>query len=138
MRRSRSSVEGIQIDGKRFSTCSFSNNAASRRSCFCSEALSLAGYIHAVSGEKAKAEAKIQQLLQQKAKRYVPPYSVALVFAGLRETETALQWLEQAFEDRDVHMPFLLDHKWNGLRSNEQFRQILSRVGFSIPGKARS
>ena len=98
-----------------------------------SEALSLAGYVHAVSGEKAKAEAKVQQLLQQKAKRYVPPYSVALVFAGLRETETALEWLEQAFEDRDVHMPFLLDHKWKGLRSNEQFRQILSRVGFSIP-----
>jgi TolB-like protein/Flp pilus assembly protein TadD len=98
-----------------------------------SEALSLAGYVHAVSGEKAKAEAKIQQLLQQKAERYVPSYSVALVFAGLRETETALQWLERAFEDRDVHMTFLLDHKWNGLRSNEQFRHILSRVGFSVP-----
>jgi hypothetical protein len=54
------------------------------------------------------------------------------VFAGLQETDTALHWLEQAFEDRDVHMPFLLDHKWNGLRSKRQFRQILSRVGFSI------
>jgi TolB-like protein len=96
-----------------------------------SEALSLAGYVHAVSGERAEAEAKIQQLLEQEAKRYVPPYSVALVFAGLCETETALQWLEQAFEDRDVHMPFLLDHKWNGLRSNEQFRQIVSRVGLT-------
>jgi len=97
-----------------------------------SEALSLAGYVHAVSGERAKAEAKIQQLLEQKAKRYVPPYSVALVFAGLGETETALQWLEQAFQDRDVHMPFLLDHKWNGLRSNEQFQHLFLRVGFSI------
>ena len=97
-----------------------------------SEALSLAGYVHAVSGERAKAEAKIQQLLEQKATRYVPPYSVALVFAGLGETETALQWLEQAFEDRDVHMPFLLDHKWNGLRSNEQFQDLFLRVGFSI------
>jgi len=97
-----------------------------------SEALSLAGYVYAVSGERARAEAKIQQLLEQRAKRYVPPYSVALVFAGLGETETALQWLEQAFEDRDVHMPFLLDHKWNGLRSKKQFRQMLSRVGFSV------
>jgi tetratricopeptide (TPR) repeat protein len=99
-----------------------------------SEALSLAGYVHAVSGEKANAEAKIQQLLEQKAKRYVPAYSLALVFAGLGETETALQWLEQAFEDRDVHMPFLLDHKWKGLRSDEHFRQILLRVGFSTSG----
>jgi tetratricopeptide (TPR) repeat protein len=97
-----------------------------------SEALSLAGYVHAVSGERVKAEAKVQQLLEQKAKRYVPPYSLALVFAGLQEAETALQWLEEAFEDRDVHMPFLRDHKWDGLRSNGQFRQILSRVGFSI------
>ena len=95
-----------------------------------SEALSLAGYIHAVSGEKAKAEVKIQQLLERKANRYVPSYSVALVFAGLHETKTALQWLEQAFVDRDVHMVFLLDHKWNGLRSNEQFLQLVSRVGF--------
>ena len=52
------------------------------------------------------------------------------MLAGLRETETAFQWLEQAVEDRDVLMPFLLDHKWNGLRSNEQFRQIVSRAGF--------
>src|SRR6266403_5551958 len=101
-----------------------------------SEALLLAGYVHAVSGERARAEAKIQQLLQQKAKRYVPPYSLALVFAGLQESETALHWLEQAFEDRDVHMPFLLDHKWNGLRSKRQFRQILSRVGFSISNES--
>jgi len=61
----------------------------------------------------------------------VPPCNLALVFAGLRETETALRWLEQAFSDRDVHMTFLLDHKWDALRSNEQFRQIVSRVGFS-------
>ena len=32
-----------------------------------SQALSLAGYVHAVSGEKAKAMAKIRQLLEQKA-----------------------------------------------------------------------
>ena len=94
------------------------------------EALSLAGYVHAVSGDRAKAEATIHQMLERKKERYVPPYNVALVFVGLRETEAALQWLEQAFADRDVHMPFLLDHKWDGLRSNPQFRQLLSRVGF--------
>jgi tetratricopeptide (TPR) repeat protein len=95
------------------------------------EALSLAGYVHAVSGDRAKAEASIYQMLERRKERYVPPYNVALVFAGLRETEAALQWLEQAFADRDVHMPFLLDHKWNGIRSNAQFQKLLSRVGFA-------
>jgi tetratricopeptide (TPR) repeat protein len=95
------------------------------------EALSIAGYVHAVSGDRAKAEATIHRMLELKKERYVPPYNVALVFAGLRETEVALRWLEQALVDRGVHMVFLLDHKWNRLRSNGQFRQILSRVGFT-------
>jgi len=96
-----------------------------------SEALSLAGYVHAVSGNRAKAEGKIQEMLERKKERYVPPYNLALVFAGLGETETALHWLGEAFEERDVHMTFLRDHKWDGMRSNAQFQKLLSRVGFA-------
>jgi len=95
-----------------------------------SEALSLAGYVHAVSGDRAKAEEKIQEMLERKKERYVPPYNLALVFAGLGETETALHRLGQAFEERDVHMTFLLDHKWDGMRSNAEFQKLLSRAGF--------
>ena len=94
------------------------------------EALSLAGYVHAISGQHAKAEAKIQELTEQKSRRYVPPYNLALVFAGLRQTDTALQSLELAVEDRDVHMTFLLDHKWDQLRSESRFVAILERCGF--------
>jgi TolB-like protein/Flp pilus assembly protein TadD len=94
------------------------------------EALSLAGYVHAVSGDRAKAEASVDQMLELKKERYVPPYNVALLFAGLGQTEAALQWLEQAFADRDVHMPFLLDHKWDVIRPAPQFQDLLSRVGF--------
>jgi uncharacterized UBP type Zn finger protein len=64
--------------------------------------------------------------------RYVPQYNLALVFAGLRETETTLHWLHQACEDRDVHMPFLLDHKWDAMRSNAQFQELGSRAGFRL------
>lgn len=98
-----------------------------------SEALSLAGYIHAISGEKAKAEDKIKGLEQQKFGRYVPPYNFALVLAGLGDKEAALQWLERAVEERDVHMTFLRDHKWNALRSEPRFREILDQCGFSAP-----
>jgi TolB-like protein/Flp pilus assembly protein TadD len=94
------------------------------------EALSLAGYVHAVSGDRAKAEAKIDQMLELKTQRYVPSYNLALVHAGLGKVEAALELLEQAFEERDTHMPFLLDHKWNGLRSNARFQELLLRVGF--------
>jgi TolB-like protein/Flp pilus assembly protein TadD len=96
-----------------------------------SEALSLAGYVHAVSGNRAKAEGKIQEMLERKKERYVPPYNLALVFAGLGEPEAALHWLGRAYQDRDVHMTFLLDHKWDGMRSNPEFQKLLSRAGFA-------
>jgi hypothetical protein len=70
-------------------------------------------------------------MLELRKQRYVPPYNIALVFAGLAQTEAALDWLEQAFEDRDVHMPFLLDHKWNGIRPTTAFQSLLSRVGLA-------
>jgi len=94
------------------------------------EAPSVAGYVHAVSGDRVKAKAKIDEMLELRKQRYVPSYNLALVHAGLGETENALQLLEQAFEERDAHMPFLLDQKWNGLRANVQFQKLLSRVGF--------
>ncbi len=70
-------------------------------------------------------------MLERKKERYVPPYNLALVFAGLREPEMALHWLGQALEDRDVHMPFLLDHKWDTMRLNAEFQKLLSHVGFA-------
>lgn len=95
------------------------------------EALSLAGYIYAISGEQAKAEHNIQKLQHENSKRYVPPYNLALVFAGLKQTNAALDCLQRAYEDRDVHMTFLLDHKWDVLRSEPRFRDLLHRCGFA-------
>ena len=92
--------------------------------------MSLAGYVHAVSGERGKAQGKLQELVEEKRKAYVPPYNLALVCAGLGETEAAIEYLREAFEDRDVHMTFLLDYKWDNLRSNERFQHLASRVGF--------
>ena len=84
-----------------------------------------------MAGERAKAEGYIHQMLERRKERYVPPYNVALVFAGLGETERALHWLGQALQERDVHMPFLLDHKWDEMRSNAEFQKLLERVGFA-------
>jgi TolB-like protein/Flp pilus assembly protein TadD len=95
------------------------------------EALSLAGHVHAMAGERAKAEGYIHQMLERRKERYVPPYNLALVFAGLGETEKALDWLRRALEERDVHMPFLMDYKWDEMRSKTEFRRLLAKAGFA-------
>lgn len=96
------------------------------------EALSIAGYVHAVMGDREKAEQKIQQMLERRDKHYVPPYNVALVFAGLNDRDAALDWLELAFTDRDVHLNFLRDHKWDVMRGRREFQSLMARVG--LPG----
>jgi tetratricopeptide (TPR) repeat protein len=96
-----------------------------------SEALSLAGYVHAITGNRAKAEENIHKMMDRKKERYVPSYNLALVFAGLQETEPALDWLENALEEKDVHMTFLRDYKWDGMRAHPKFQQVLVRAGFA-------
>jgi tetratricopeptide (TPR) repeat protein len=60
--------------------------------------------------------------------RYVPPWNVALVYHGLGNTE-ALRWLETAYAEKDVHMVFLaVDPKWDALRRDERFVNILKRI----------
>lgn len=95
-----------------------------------SEALSLAGYIHAAAGQRKSAESKLHEMMTRRTEHYVPPYNVALVHAGLRQNSAALRWLEVAYAERDVHMVFLKDQKWNGLSRVAKFRQMAKRVGF--------
>jgi TolB-like protein/Flp pilus assembly protein TadD len=96
-----------------------------------SEALSLAGYIHAENGDKARARAKVQQMQEQEHQQYVPPYNFALVYAALGQTDDALPYLDRALNDRDVHMTFLRDHKWNRLRTDSRFTELLRRCNLS-------
>jgi hypothetical protein len=64
--------------------------------------------------------------------RYVPPYSIALVHAGLAERDAALASLDRAYEARDVHLVFLpVDPRWDAYRSDSRFRALVERCGFA-------
>jgi hypothetical protein len=63
--------------------------------------------------------------------RYVPPYAMALIDAGLEETDAVFERLDQALEAKDVHLIFLpVDPKWNRLRSDPRFSALLKRCDF--------
>lgn len=63
--------------------------------------------------------------------RHIPPYSMALMQAGLGERDEALQWLERAYEGRDVHLVFLVvEPKWDPYRQEPRFVDLLNRCRF--------
>jgi tetratricopeptide (TPR) repeat protein len=93
------------------------------------EATSLAGYVHAVSGQRQEAEQALQALRVASETRYVPPYNFALLYLGLGNSDEALKWLERAYEQRDVHMVFLpVDSKWDALRNNPHFMRLIKHL----------
>lgn len=100
-----------------------------------SESVSLEGYLLARLGRRAEAENRIRELESMAKANYVPPYNFATVHLGLGDTDKSLEWLERGFAERDVRMVFLgVDPKWDALRSDRRFRDLLSRVGFaSVP-----
>ncbi len=83
------------------------------------------------SGKREEARAVLDGLLKLSKERFVPPYHIALMYHALGEREETFAWLERGFEGRDPKMVFLkVEPKWNDLRSDPRFQDVLRRVGF--------
>ena len=97
-----------------------------------SKTVSLRGYLLAKLGRTAEAREVLNTLQTVAQDRYVPPYAIALVYAGLGEKDSVFEWLERAYSARDVHLIFLpVDAKWDDYRQDPRFVALLSRCGFS-------
>lgn len=97
------------------------------------ESISIAyrGYALAKLGKEAEARAALEELLKLSREHYVAPYHVAFLHNGLGERNETLAWLERGFEQRDPKMVFLkVDRRWNNLRADPRFQDLLRRVGF--------
>jgi tetratricopeptide (TPR) repeat protein len=99
-------------------------------------AVAARGYVNAVSGRTAEARDDLANLGKQAETRFVTAYGVALVHAGLGEKDLAFVWLEKAFAERSHWLVWLrLDPRWDAIRADARFEQLLSRVG--LPTTAR-
>ena len=89
----------------------------------------LLGHAYAVSGRSAEAKQVLVDLQQLQGQRYVSPYTVAAIYAGLGDDEQAFKWLETAVEGRDIWLMNLkVDPVFAKLRSKRQFTDILARI----------
>jgi len=96
-----------------------------------SKTLALRGHILAKNGRADEAREQIATLETMARDRYVPPYATALILAGLDDREAALDWLDRAFDARDVHLVFLpIDPKWDPYRKHPRFAALLDRCNF--------
>ncbi len=91
--------------------------------------LALLGHAYAASGKTAEAKQVLEDLHQLQGQRYVSPYTVAAIYAGLGDQDQAFKWLETAVEARDIWLMNLkVDPVFAKLRSHRNFTDILARI----------
>jgi TolB-like protein/Flp pilus assembly protein TadD len=97
-----------------------------------SKALSFRGYLLAKLGRADEARDVLTTLEAVSRERYVPPYTMSLVHAGLGERAAVFEWLNHAYAARDLHLIFLtVDPRWDPYRADPRFDALLGRCGFT-------
>ena len=92
----------------------------------------LRGYALARAGDLIAARKILEDLTQQPSHKYVPPYSVALIYVGLNDFDQALEMLNKAYDDRCMYLVYIKsDPLLDSLRSDPRFIRLLSRMGFA-------
>ncbi|HEX8650941.1 MAG TPA: tetratricopeptide repeat protein [Pyrinomonadaceae bacterium] len=95
-------------------------------------ALSGLGHAYAASGNTDEARRILGELKQLARQRYVSPYNIAIVHAGLGEKEAALDWLVKAYHHRDVWLVWLkVNPRFDSLRAESRFTDLMRRVGLT-------
>jgi TolB-like protein/DNA-binding winged helix-turn-helix (wHTH) protein/Tfp pilus assembly protein PilF len=85
------------------------------------------------TGKKAEAERTLRDLERTATKSSAPPYTMAIIYAGLGENEKAFGFLEKAYSEKSLNLPWSLksDPVLDSLRSDRRFQDLLRRVGLN-------
>jgi len=89
-------------------------------------------YLYSKSGDETSALAILEDLISLRDnpdRGYAPAFLIAYIDEGLGRTGDALDWLEQAMEDRDGWLIYLNTYpRFESLRGEPRFKDILQRL----------
>jgi TolB-like protein/DNA-binding winged helix-turn-helix (wHTH) protein/Tfp pilus assembly protein PilF len=87
------------------------------------------GHAEGASGDLKAAHATLERLQAMSRTRFVTPYAMALVYAGINNKREALSWLQRARNERSHWLMWLrLDPRFDNLRSDPEFQKIVESI----------
>jgi hypothetical protein len=79
-------------------------------------------HAYAVSGNQVEARRILDELLAELDRKYVSPYNIAMIYAGLGEVDEMFAWLEKALGRRDSNIVNLnIAPEFDAYRSGPRF-----------------
>lgn len=74
-----------------------------------------------------------EAMVAESARRHVPAIRIARMFAHSGNQDSAMQWLEKAYEDREAPMTRIaVFWDWDRLRSDPRFTELLHRMNLPL------
>ena len=93
-----------------------------------SEASASLGFAYGMAGKQAEARAILSQLDALSKRHYVSPLYFANVYAGLKENDKVIEYLNKAFDARHPGLVLIrIEPMFDGMRSDERFTQLIKR-----------
>ena len=85
---------------------------------------------YAVSGWKGYLQKRVDEMKEHaRLKRYISPFSVALLYLLMGEKNQALAWLEKTYEEHNYRLLFIkVDARLDGLCSEQRFVDLVRRI----------
>ncbi|MBV9209408.1 MAG: tetratricopeptide repeat protein, partial [Acidobacteria bacterium] len=94
-------------------------------------ARAMLAYVYALAGKKEEARAILAELEKLSNEKYVAPYYVATVYAGLDEKEKAIGQLRLAYGDKFIGMVWLkVNPRFDNLRQEPGFVELMEKMHF--------
>ena len=88
------------------------------------------GHLYAVWGNRAEAQQVLAELIKESEQSYVSAYDIALIYAGLGDTDQSFVWLNKAIDQRPFWLVWLkLDPRLDTIRSDGRYSALLHRIG---------
>ena len=88
------------------------------------------GHAYAVSGNRAKAQQTIRELMGLSKQRYIPALYIAAVYTGLEDKNQAFEWIEKSYGEHSDYLLYLNKEPIaDVLRSDPRFQDLLGRIG---------
>jgi len=89
------------------------------------------GHMYGVWGKKSEALKVLDELDRKSMTAYVSPWTKAIIYAGIGDKENSLKYLEEAYKERSNWLVWLnRDPRWDPLRSDPHFQDLMRRAGF--------
>ena len=89
------------------------------------------GHAYALAGRRDEALGILSELEARSEVGYVPADRIAVIHIGLGDTARALDYLEQALEERAGFIVYLkIDSVFDSLRSEPRFQALIRRMNF--------